>query len=106
MNIVRKKYLALLRYVAERRGENLFRTNKGLWDTLQDYLKKSGSTGCSYMLYAELYKYVRKFKPCEILECGTGISTVVLAYALMENGRDSENPGGGRHPWKRSRSTM
>jgi hypothetical protein len=42
-------------------------------------------TGASYSDYLTLYEQVRAFRPREILECGTGISTVVLAHALMEN---------------------
>jgi len=32
-----------------------------------------------------LYKNVRDIKPVEVLECGTGVSTLVIAHALMEN---------------------
>jgi len=35
-----------------------------------------------------LYNYVRQHKPKEILECGTGVSTIPMAFALMENERD------------------
>jgi hypothetical protein len=34
---------------------------------------------------------MRKHKPKEILECGTGVSTIVMAYALKENQQEGFN---------------
>ncbi len=48
MNLVKKKLYALLRYSVEKKAEFLFKSNKEFWDTLQNYISKSGSTGCSY----------------------------------------------------------
>lgn len=62
--------------------------NRSLWRILDVYAARSSSTGCTYSDYAVLYDYVRKKKPREVLECGTGVSTVVIAYALMENERE------------------
>jgi hypothetical protein len=59
--------------------------NEGLWNTLREYLEKTRSTGCNYSDYLILYDYIKKHRPGEILECGTGVSTVIMAYALMEN---------------------
>src|SRR3546814_7785871 len=42
-------------------------------------------TGASYSDYWTLYEQVRLHKPVEILELGTGISTVAMAQALREN---------------------
>ena len=67
--------------------------NKGLWLELTQYLVQSQSTGCSYTDYWKLYSFVRKNKPKEILECGTGVSTVVMAYALIENEQDGNGKG-------------
>src|SRR3546814_303017 len=48
----------------------------------------------SYSDYLTLYEQVRAHRPREILECGTGISTVVLAQALRENAAESgQTPG-------------
>jgi hypothetical protein len=44
------------------------------------------STGAQYSDYWALYSYVRKYKPKEILELGPGITTLVLAQAVKENG--------------------
>jgi hypothetical protein len=46
-------------------------------------------TGASYSDYLTLYEQVKAFKQKEILECGTGITTVVLAQALLENAREN-----------------
>src|SRR3546814_15369311 len=48
----------------------------------------------SYSDYLTLYEQVRAHRPREILECGTGISTVVLAQALRENAAEiGQAPG-------------
>lgn len=52
---------------------------------MNEYLAKSGSTGCDTSDYFCLYNYIRKQKPKEIIEFGTGVSTVVIAHALLEN---------------------
>ncbi|MBI2047577.1 MAG: hypothetical protein HYT27_00400 [Parcubacteria group bacterium] len=59
--------------------------NVGLWNVLQKYIKNTSSTGCSYSDYWVLYNYIKKHKPAEVLECGTGVSTIVMAYAMSEN---------------------
>ncbi len=68
-----------------RDAETEMRRNDGLWQMLTAYLKQTGSTGVEWSDYLTLYRHVRTARPTEILECGTGASTVVLAYALMEN---------------------
>jgi len=56
-----------------------------LWQEINNYQNKTKSTGCSFIDYWELYKTVRSRKPKEILECGPGVSTLIMSYALMEN---------------------
>lgn len=63
--------------------------NVDLMSVLNDYLKKSQSTGCDMSDYFCLYSYVREHKPKEVLELGTGASTVVIAHALMENHKET-----------------
>lgn len=70
---------------AIRAAEARLRQNQTLWSELQAYLKKSESVGCSYAEYLALYQYVRTHRPKQILECGTGVSTIILAQALVEN---------------------
>lgn len=62
--------------------------NSSLWNNLNDYLKLSHSTGCNLGDYWELYKAIRLRRPMEVLECGTGVSTIVIAHALQENQKE------------------
>lgn len=63
--------------------QKLIRVNDGeLIDLVQELLKKSKSTSCNYADLYLLYYYVIYRKPISILELGSGISTVVMAYAL------------------------
>lgn len=64
-----------------------------LWKELAAYTQKSGSTGCKVTDYYFLYKAIRKLKPREVLECGTGVSTLVIAHALMENEKETGKHG-------------
>ena len=81
----KSKCLAVSRRLVDNFALACLQRNAGLWRDLQDYIIRSESTGCSYSDYWELYKAIRMKKPREILECGTGVSTVVIAYALLEN---------------------
>src|SRR5262245_2042846 len=75
------RVLAHWRALLDRLARRRIVRNERLNGELQAYLSRSGSTGCNYLDYWELYKAVRERKPREILECGTGVSTVVLAVA-------------------------
>ena len=66
-----------------------FLRKHGLLERIDEYVRGSETTGCSYGDYAALYSYVRRAKPKEILECGTGVSTVIMAQALAENERET-----------------
>lgn len=76
-----------------RRGERRLRRHPELWHRLTDYARASNVTGASYSDYVVLYEQVRRYRPREVLECGTGISTVVLAQALLDNAKDGAPPG-------------
>lgn len=67
--------------------------HRELWRALQDYLKQTKSTGCNMTDYWVLYRTIRRLRPLEVLECGTGVSTLVIAYALMENERETGKRG-------------
>jgi predicted O-methyltransferase YrrM len=88
MKLVTKLEIAL-RKLSQIRSERKLRKNVELWAALQEYLRKTESTGCGYIDYACLYETVRAARPVEILECGTGVSTVVIAHALMENEKET-----------------
>ena len=76
------------RRILEKKYFHQIRKKDGLWKELSSYLTKSGFTGCGYSDFWAIYSFVRSKKPKEILECGTGISTVVMAYALIENEKE------------------
>ena len=71
-----------------RRAEAVLRANGPLWELMREASAGTAVTGASYSYYLTLYEQVRAIRPREILECGAGISTGVLAYALMENARE------------------
>lgn len=48
--------------------------------------KNSPSTGANYFDYWLLYSHIRDTKPEEVLELGPGLTTLVIAQALHENG--------------------
>lgn len=87
------KLLGLARLGVERLARARLAAQPRLWDVLQHYLAQSDSTGCSYADYEVLYRWVRRHRPHEVLECGTGVSTVVLAQALLENAEEGGAPG-------------
>lgn len=68
-----------------RRAEARLRAHPVLWDLLTRAARGTAVTGASYSDYWTLYEQVRTHKPVEILEMGTGISTVAMAQALREN---------------------
>jgi predicted O-methyltransferase YrrM len=77
----------------ERRALKNLQENKGLYRTLSEFIDKTEyPPGASYFDYWILYQYVRVRQPKEVLECGAGVTTVVLAYAMDEN--EKEGRGG------------
>lgn len=75
----------LLAKYSEHRAHLILSGNPQLWADLTDYLSKTKSTGCSYSDLAELYLHIRSTKPANVLELGTGVSTVVIGHALKAN---------------------
>lgn len=67
----------------------LWLQTKPLWPLVCAYRDASSTSGADYWDYAYLYRLVRELKPREVLECGTGITTVVIAAALKENREES-----------------
>lgn len=93
MAYLRSKLEIFLRKIAQIRAKKMLQRNNGLWNALQAYLQETKSTGCGYIDYACLYQTIRAEKPVEVLECGTGVSTLVIAHALMENERETSRGG-------------
>jgi|SRR3989338_2214164 len=83
---LKNQFLEKRRNLLDREAEKILQKNDGLWKELVSYREHSTSTGCWYFDYVTLYNYIRRVRPKEVLECGTGVSTVVMAYAMMENG--------------------
>jgi hypothetical protein len=63
------------------------------WPILAAYLEKTNSTGCSFTDYWYLYETIRQGRHQEVLECGTGVSTIIIAIALQDNEHDLSLPG-------------
>ena len=77
-----------------RRAEVELRHNGPLWALMTEAAAGTAVTGASFSDYLTLYEQVRAHRPREVLECGTGISTVVLAHALKENAHEDDGTPG------------
>ncbi len=60
------------------------RRNPELWEHLSRSEAVTASTGCDFREYWWLYNYVITHRPRYILECGAGISTIVMGFATKE----------------------
>lgn len=60
------------------------KSDKGLWDEIQAYQNKTKSTGAKYATLYHVYHSILRLKPRGIVECGTGLSTVVICKAIEE----------------------
>lgn len=85
-------YKRISRIVKKRAKEKLM-AHTALWNTIEQYSLKSGSTGADYTDYLALYTYIRLKKPVEVLECGTGVTTIVMAFAMKENYEETGKKG-------------
>ena len=74
-------------------AEEKLKAIPNLWSEMLQYTHSSDVTGASMSDFLTLYEYVRTHKPTEILEFGTGVSSVVLAHALLENAADGQPLG-------------
>jgi len=86
---MKQKIIRRWRSFLHARAKRRLKKNIELWNMLQKYIQQSKSTGCSYSDYWVLYNYIRIHKPVEVLECGTGVSTIVMAYAMFENEKET-----------------
>lgn len=83
-----KTYASLSHRVRKILAIIYLRSEKDLWKALQGYLQRTSSTGCGYIDYAKLHRAIRDCKPSNVLECGTGVSTLIIAHALLQNEND------------------
>ncbi len=86
--MLKRAVLRTARRIVRRHAIRRLQGEPGLWDALVAYRKQSPSTGCSWTDLWTLYRTVRASRPTEILELGPGLSTVALAYAVMQNARE------------------
>ena len=91
--VLKKPVFKSTRSIYDRQALKKIKKNTTLYQILADYIKRSESTGCSHFDYWTLYNTIRKNKPAEILECGTGVSSIAMAYALMENEQEGNLAG-------------
>jgi hypothetical protein len=83
---LRRTYVNCCRSITEIAAWKYFRQNRHLNDLIIEVKKRSASKGLSDFEYVKLYKMVRQIKPEYALECGTGISTFIIAHAMSKNG--------------------
>lgn len=62
----------------------LFRALPGMEQEIADYSAKSNTTGTKFPTLWRAVSIILKEKPSLILECGTGLSTIVLAAAVKQ----------------------
>jgi hypothetical protein len=93
--VARLRALLLERLIAanERRAKTALERIPAVADAIRSYQAKSGVTGMSWSDYLTLYREVRQYRPQEVLELGSGVSTVVLAFALVANAADGSPLG-------------
>lgn len=85
----RGRGFVVARRLAQRRALTHMRRHDELWTALDAYQRETDSTGCGISDYHRLYEAIRRRRPREVLECGTGVSTLVIAHALRENERET-----------------
>jgi hypothetical protein len=61
------------------------RQRQALWGDIERYRADGKTTGCSNCNLWELYRTIWWLQPTEVLECGSGLSTVAIAHALLKN---------------------
>ncbi len=71
-------------HISERYYKSKLKSQSGLWREILDYQNKTKSTGAKYATLYQIYNGVLKRKPKGIVECGTGLSTVVMCKAIEE----------------------
>lgn len=70
------------------KNDYLENVNPELKQLVDNYKSKTNSTGAEEIDYANLYLNIRTNKYKEIFEAGTGVTTLVIAYALYKNYRE------------------
>ncbi len=90
---LRKRVIDGLVAARNKRAERRLRADAELWSLMTEYAAGTSVTGAAFSDYLTLFEQVRRHRPADILECGTGISTVVLAQALRVNEAEGHRRG-------------
>ena len=85
--------ISYMRRMNEERAHALVQCNGELHETIESVSSRSGSTGCSYSDYWELYTHVRRLMPAYALECGSGISSAAIGLGMKHNLEESGRKG-------------
>lgn len=85
-----KIYRRIRSYRAQRAEYRMKTDAREAWEAVNLYHGNLGAGALrkNWIKYEFLYRFIRMRKPIDVLELGTGISTVAIAHALMENERE------------------
>lgn len=90
---LKKRIRAVIYRFLQKRAYKKLIQHHGLYDGLISFLKSfeqdknpHGHAFKKAVDFWTLYTHIKKYRPKEVLECGAGVSTFVLAYAIAENG--------------------
>lgn len=84
--------ISYLRRASERRALAQLKSREPLWRCLEELRRRSQSTGAQYADYWALYETITRERFHRVLECGSGLTTAVIALALKEVQRASGRP--------------
>ena len=73
-------------------GQVRLKRKSALWMRMLEVGALTVSTGCNYREYWWLYNFVVTRRPRYILECGAGISTIVIGFAIRELSLQGHEP--------------
>ncbi len=81
---IRIKYLDPLKSYAENRALKRLKNDPTMWQSVEEILLHSESTGCTFYELEVLYRHITEHKPALVLELGSGVSTIVMGYAAKK----------------------
>jgi hypothetical protein len=88
VRLYRSKKLALWLFLKDAYAYWRLKSDKQFWSYLFPVFENSKSSGCDYSELLLILNHVRRARPKTILELGSGVSTVVIAYAIKSLAAD------------------
>jgi hypothetical protein len=70
--------------VTERFYKIKLKSHPELWAGIESYRAASKSTGAKYATLYSIYQTIMETKPRALVECGTGLTTVVMCEAILD----------------------